>query len=82
MPGLKVSNRRRLKDCRECGITHMQLATTNLMDHACAAADALDRKAIPIDQVPQLPLPGCDAKSCGCFWCAHIRRLTLGGDFA
>jgi hypothetical protein len=70
MPGGKAANRRRLKDCRDSGITHLGLLTTNLTGHACAAADALANKRIPINEIPELPLAGCDAESCGCIWIA------------
>lgn len=76
MPWTRGANRRTLKSCRESGITHVEILTVNLEGHACVCADELAKKPIPVDQIPELPLPGCDAKSCGCVWCAHFEPLT------
>lgn len=76
MPELKVINRKRVKSCLECGVTHMDLGIANLEGHTCAVARALQGKRIPISEVPVLPLIGCDAKSCGCYWGVSLEPLT------
>ena len=76
MPWTKGANRRTLKNCRESGVTHVQILPANLEGHACVRADELATKPIPLDQVPELPLTGCDADSCGCIWTSYFEPLT------
>lgn len=72
MPFVTAGNRRCIKSCREAGIDALALQTANLEGHACATADALANTAFQIDDLPQLPLKGCDAQSCGCYWYAPL----------
>src|SRR5438094_10308230 len=64
--------KRTIEQCLGCGIQYLSLLVANTIPHSCAAAQALDGKPIPINEVPSLPLEGCDAVECGCIWTASL----------
>lgn len=91
---LAKRNAEKIASCRDCGITEMQLLVANLKHSSCPEAIAIEHDHIPIESLPSLPLPHCDAEECLCLWTAALPKdydpdavptgeplkLTLCGD--
>ncbi len=51
-------------------------------DRTCQAVRKFDGIAIPLDDVPELPLPGCDAEYCRCVYVCADDLLSEDFDDA
>jgi hypothetical protein len=61
----EAQNQRSLMDMRASGIKSVEVTIVEAT--ACAKVKRLTGR-YPIDDAPQLPLPGCDGKGCHCFY--------------
>jgi hypothetical protein len=72
------SDSEKLAELRRVGIQWVQVLGSGHAKRDCDACRTLEGKPMPIDEVTELPLPGCDALECCCIFIASEGSQEIG----
>ena len=67
----KVSRKYKLQELKDAGFKYVRILDCN--DARDCKAVKLCKKRWPIDEVPELPLPNCDAPYCRCMYISDVK---------
>ena len=68
---MKRSEAKRLREFRAAGINRVEVFGCNYAPDECDSYRAIKGQVFAIDEVPAIPLPGCDKRACKCIYLAR-----------